>query len=782
MKKKYIFIAMVFLAFIALSKSSYAAILNVATEQQLYSAGLSPEYETIKLTDDIVVESSYYPQCFSIQEVDRTLDLNGHTLTINEDAKINFYNSDRNFTIKDTVGTGKIVCNDTLANIYNDLDNNTITLNCIKIDLYNRGTYIFGSGSVENPKKVKVIVDGVVMNTKTSPFGAATDLLIKHLVVFPIQGGDTYIGFYNDGNINRVSDIVDPDSTIINCGEIFTQVRNKVWARDIYYTASKDGAYLEIRPANGFVDPVTVTFVLEDEPNNVVRVERGVVVNNPCYSDNYGREAIKWYTDPGLTNEFSFSTRINNDIILYPLLASFYELRSYDLTNSQTYDGGKIKLGDSEQYSFSGRINKGNSITVTAIPNEGYKFVEWRKVNDGLKFSEDSTLVLNSEMGNLELFAVFEEDLEAQGKRIITFETNGGSAIEKQKVNVGEKAIKPDNPTKENAIFENWYADSDFNIDYYFNLPVTENITLYGRYCTWVTGAAYDLTTNSKYVGGKYTLGDFEEVVGANYTLYSDEEYELTAIPNEGYRFVEWRMQKETYSAEYDQTETYSTNETINVTFDEHASFYAVFEKIPEPITQVNVTLQAPRVGDSITLQEIADPEYGNYMQPNKLPLVSCEDDAKYEVTWCAWIRGTYPEIGEDFDDLFEGEFKADTYYYAEIEISTKHGYVLDDELVIKVNGEEPAEVFGIFEGENTHFIAKIKSTEGENVIKGDLNNDGFINSTDSAIVLDLYKNSNATDIQIKVGDMNNDNYINSADAAMILDCYKNGTIEYIII
>ncbi len=59
-------------------------------------------------------------------------------------------------------------------------------------------------------------------------------------------------------------------------------------------------------------------------------------------------------------------------------------------------------------------------------------------------------------------------------------------------------------------------------------------------------------------------------------------------------------------------------------------------------------------------------------------------------------------------------------------------------------------------------------------VLKGDVNKDGLINSTDAAIVLDFYKNDNAVEEDFTLGDMNDDNLLNSTDAAMILDIYKN--------
>ena len=59
-------------------------------------------------------------------------------------------------------------------------------------------------------------------------------------------------------------------------------------------------------------------------------------------------------------------------------------------------------------------------------------------------------------------------------------------------------------------------------------------------------------------------------------------------------------------------------------------------------------------------------------------------------------------------------------------------------------------------------------------IIKGDMNKDTFVNSTDAAMVLDKYKNGNATAEDFERGNMNGDTVLNATDAAMILDIYKN--------
>ena len=61
----------------------------------------------------------------------------------------------------------------------------------------------------------------------------------------------------------------------------------------------------------------------------------------------------------------------------------------------------------------------------------------------------------------------------------VSFDTNGGSQIESQEILSGSTAVRPDDPTRDNFIFINWYADPSLSSIYDFNTPVRAEITLY---------------------------------------------------------------------------------------------------------------------------------------------------------------------------------------------------------------------------------------------------------------------------------------------------------------
>ena len=69
------------------------------------------------------------------------------------------------------------------------------------------------------------------------------------------------------------------------------------------------------------------------------------------------------------------------------------------------------------------------------------------------------------------------------GQVSVTFETNGGSAIEAQLVPEGTFATKPETvPTKEGNLFEGWYTEQTMTNLFDFYTPITKDITLYAKW------------------------------------------------------------------------------------------------------------------------------------------------------------------------------------------------------------------------------------------------------------------------------------------------------------
>lgn len=64
----------------------------------------------------------------------------------------------------------------------------------------------------------------------------------------------------------------------------------------------------------------------------------------------------------------------------------------------------------------------------------------------------------------------------------VTFNVDGGSSVPAQEVKAGEKATKPEDPTKEGFTFKGWYTDSTFGTEFDFSKPINANTTVYAKF------------------------------------------------------------------------------------------------------------------------------------------------------------------------------------------------------------------------------------------------------------------------------------------------------------
>lgn len=71
----------------------------------------------------------------------------------------------------------------------------------------------------------------------------------------------------------------------------------------------------------------------------------------------------------------------------------------------------------------------------------------------------------------------------------VRFESNGGSTVEKQKIQKGSVATEPDDPTKSGYTFYGWYADENFTDEEFDfeNTAVNETMTLYAKWVEYVS-------------------------------------------------------------------------------------------------------------------------------------------------------------------------------------------------------------------------------------------------------------------------------------------------------
>ncbi len=129
-------------------------------------------------------------------------------------------------------------------------------------------------------------------------------------------------------------------------------------------------------------------------------------------------------------------------------------------------------------------VADGGTITAPTDPtraqegNTRYTFLGWFTDKDaGTLFDFDTPIT-----SDLILYAHW--NVEEIEKCTVTFNTNGGSAIDPQIIDFGGKATKPADPTragtaKYNYTFHKWYADEDLITEYKFTETVNSDTTIY---------------------------------------------------------------------------------------------------------------------------------------------------------------------------------------------------------------------------------------------------------------------------------------------------------------
>jgi len=151
---------------------------------------------------------------------------------------------------------------------------------------------------------------------------------------------------------------------------------------------------------------------------------------------------------------------------------------------------------------------------------------------------------------------------------VVSFDSNGGSAVQSQTVQSGSTATQPVNPVKDGYTFKGWYLNGQA---YDFATPVTGDIVLTASW-TANTAPAVNRTVSFNVDGGSSAVGPMTVVDGYQITL---PEYSGT---KSGYAFSGWSF----------SNVTYQPGQTFSVTSD--VTFKAVWRSTAPVVSEIVVT------------------------------------------------------------------------------------------------------------------------------------------------------------------------------------------------
>ncbi|WP_342472656.1 InlB B-repeat-containing protein [Metasolibacillus sp. FSL H7-0170] len=179
--------------------------------------------------------------------------------------------------------------------------------------------------------------------------------------------------------------------------------------------------------------------------------------------------------------------------------------QSTDLLNNPRIQGSFIDLGAYESefayhvfYDANGATGnrpvdqmtykQGDTVTVQnnsgILERTGYTFEGWNTEADGqgLDYAENTTFIMGTQ--NQLLYAKWTVETY-----LVTFESNGGSAVIAQQIPYNTQISEPTPPSKQGHAFVGWYKDAAFTDEWGFATNVvTEAITLYAK---WTMNPTY---------------------------------------------------------------------------------------------------------------------------------------------------------------------------------------------------------------------------------------------------------------------------------------------------
>ena len=131
---------------------------------------------------------------------------------------------------------------------------------------------------------------------------------------------------------------------------------------------------------------------------------------------------------------------------------------------------------------------------------------------------------------------------------IVTYDTDGGSAVEKEVVETGKTVTIPVDPTKEGYTFDGWYLDGE---KYDFNTKVTKDITLKAKWTEVEKEEPKKDDNNEEKVTYTYYKVTFDSNEGSSIPSRFVVKGSSTTKPvdpvREGYKFIAWTYKDKTF-------------------------------------------------------------------------------------------------------------------------------------------------------------------------------------------------------------------------------------------
>ncbi len=388
----------------------------------------------------------------------------------------------RNSVILEVQGNGKVMVSDvayTKNNTANErvvmLDqNNTVTLTFTPdvaktaVKVYRDGTDITDMMNRYN----MITLTGVDKDTTISALfdGAPTD---RFSVDFDSAGGSAVASIDVAKLGDKIVKPVDPVKGGYAFGGWFTdEACTKAWNFDVDTLKTDMKLYANWTPDGS----LSFTVQFDARGGNAVNAMENLPVQSkiaePAAPVRTGYNFAGWFKEPTCVTAWNFaSDMVSANTTLY----AKWELAPGADPNLTPYVVSFDTLGGS--YVPSDTVTSGSAISVPSVvpTKDGSRFINWFADASGTTPWDFATKI----MVDTTLYAKW-----AELKYSVTFNSDGGSDVTTiSELAFGDKITKPEDPTKEGAVFESWYKDEARTQKWNFaSDTIATDTTLYAKW------------------------------------------------------------------------------------------------------------------------------------------------------------------------------------------------------------------------------------------------------------------------------------------------------------
>ena len=205
----------------------------------------------------------------------------------------------------------------------------------------------------------------------------------------------------------------------------------------------------------------------------------------------------------------------------------------------------------------------GTEITLTATPNKGYHFKEWQVISGGVTIKDNKFIMPSA---NVEVKAIFEEDVPAPTEFIVTFDGNGGTPSVGSMTTTDQKLTSLPSASRSGSYsFDGWYTDKSGGTKITTDTVFSANTTVYAHW-TYIGGGG---SSGYSYYTIKATAGAGGSITpSGNVSVREGRDQTFTITPDKGYAVANVKIDGKSIGAVKSYTfENVRRTHTIEVIF-----------------------------------------------------------------------------------------------------------------------------------------------------------------------------------------------------------------------